>query len=161
MKKEGIPIYEDVAGIEDITELPRRPWARMGGYGTFIQLEGTKQAGKLMYVAEIPGGGSLEPEKHLYDELIYILGGRGLSEVWHEGQGKRTFEWGEGSLFAIPTNAWHRLINGGRDPVLCCAVSNGAVVMDTFRNTDFVLNCNYNFTDRYSGKADYFLASEK
>src|SRR3972149_218532 len=61
LKKEGIPVYEDKAGIEDITELPRRPWARMGGKGTFIQLEGTKQEGKLMYIAEIPGGGSLGP----------------------------------------------------------------------------------------------------
>ena len=38
-------------------------------------------------VAEIPPGGALEPEKHLYDELLYIWQGRGLSEVWHEGQG--------------------------------------------------------------------------
>src|SRR3990170_2342651 len=104
MGKEGIPVYETFAGVADITELPRGPWARTGGYGTFIELEGMKEAGLLLYVVEIPAGGALEPEKHLYDELIYILRGRGLSEVWHEGQPKRTFEWGEGSLFAIPLN---------------------------------------------------------
>lgn len=161
MQKEGIPIHEGVACIEDITELPRRPWARMGGSGTFIELEGTKQAGKLVYVAEIPGGGALEPEKHLYDELIYILKGRGLSEVWHEGQSKRTFEWGEGSLFAIPLNAWHRLVNGSRQPVLFFAVSNAPVVMEDLRNTEFIFNCDYKFTDRYIGQTNYFLASEK
>ena len=161
LEKEGIPIYEAPAGVEDVTELPRRPWARMGGSGTFIQLEGTKQAGKLLYVAEIPGGGALEPEKHLYDEIIYILRGRGLAEVWHQGQGKRTFEWGEGSLFAIPLNAWHRLVNGGREPALLLAVSSAPIVMEAFRNTEFIFNCDYNFTDRYAGQADYFLGREK
>lgn len=161
LKKEGIPLYEEIAGIEDITELPRQPWARMGGRGTFIQLEGTKQEGKLMYIAEIPGGGSLEPEKHMYDELIYILKGRGLSEVWNEGQAKRSFEWGEGSLFAIPLNAWHRLVNGSREPALVFAVTNTPVVMETFRSPEFVFNCDYKFTDRYTGKADYFVTGEK
>ncbi|MFC2056682.1 cupin domain-containing protein [Chloroflexota bacterium] len=161
MQKEGIPLYESFGGVEDITELPRQPWARMGGSGTFIQLEGTKQAGKLLYVVEIPAGGALEPEKHLYDELIYILRGRGLSEVWHEGQSKRTFEWGEGSLFAIPTNAWHRLVNGGGEPAIFFAVTNAPVVMETFRSTEFVFNSDYKFTDRYTGQADYFLAGEK
>ncbi len=161
IEKEGIPVYKAPAGVEDITELPRKPWSRMGGNGTFIQLDGTKQAGKILYVAEIPGGGALEPERHLYDELIYILRGRGLSEVWHQRKSKRTFEWGEGSLFAIPLNAWHRLVNGSREPVLLLAVTNAPVLMEALRNNDFVFNCDYNFTDRYTGQSDYFLASEK
>ncbi|MBI2829852.1 MAG: cupin domain-containing protein [Chloroflexi bacterium] len=161
MQQQGIPVYREVAGIEDIAELPRRPWARMGGLGTFIELQGTKEAGKLLYVVEIPSGGSLEPEKHLYDELIYVLRGRGLSEVWQEGQSKRTFEWGEGSLFAIPLNAWHRLVNGSREPVVFFSVSNAPLIMEALRNTEFVFNCNHNFTDRYQGQADYFLASDK
>ncbi len=48
MEKEGIPIYESITGVADITELPRRPWARMGGSGTFIQLEGLKWGGSLL-----------------------------------------------------------------------------------------------------------------
>ena len=160
MQKEGIPIFEGAHGIEDITELPRRPWARMGGFGTFIVLEGTKQAGKLLYLAEIPAGGALEPEKHMCNELIYILRGRGLCEVWHEGEDKRTFEWGEGSLFAMPTNAWHRLANGGGEPALFFAFSNAPILIDAFRNTEFLFNCDYKFTDRYTGEADYFVAKD-
>ncbi len=161
MENEGIPIYESDFTVEDVTELPRRPWARTGGSGTFIQLWGTKQSGKLLYVAEIPPGGALEPERHLYNELIYIWRGRGLSEVWHEGQSKVTFEWGEGSLFAMPTNTWHRLVNGGPEPVLFFASTNAPAVMNFFRNTEFIFNCDYNFTDRYTGQADYFQAGEK
>src|SRR3990172_7756360 len=161
MEKEGIPIARGIAGIEDILELPRRPWARMGGSGTFIEIEGTRQEGSLLYVMEIPAGGALEPEKHLYDELIYIWRGRGLAEVWQLGGDKRSFEWGEGSLFAVPTNAWHRLVNGGREPVLFLAITNAPNVINSFHNTDFVFNCDYNFTDRYAGQDDYFLAGEK
>ncbi|MFC1978354.1 cupin domain-containing protein, partial [Chloroflexota bacterium] len=162
MEKEGVPIYEDEPiGIKDVTELPRQPWARMGGSGTFVELDGAKQDYKGLYVVEIPGGGALEPEKHLYDELIIVLRGRGLTEVWHEGQAKHTFEWGEKSLFAIPTNAWHRLVNGGREPVILFVQTNAPAVMNAFRNAEFIFNCDYNFTDRYSGQDDYFAASEK
>ena len=160
MEGEGIPIYYNPVGVEDVTELPRRPWARLGGNGTFIRTEGTKEAESLLYVVEIPAGGSLEPEKHMYDELIYILRGRGLAEVWHEGQGKRTFEWGEGSLFAMPTNVLHRLVNGGREPVIFLARTNAPVVMNAFRNTDVIFHCDYKFTDRYTGQSDYFHADE-
>ncbi|MBI2328243.1 MAG: cupin domain-containing protein [Chloroflexi bacterium] len=159
MESEGIPVHRALAGVEDVKELPRGKWARMGGLGTFIVLEGVRQEGSGLYVAEIPAGGTLKPEKHLYDELIYILRGRGLAEVWQEGGPKRSFEWGEGSLFAMPTNAWHRLVNGGREPVLFFAKTTAPTVMNAFRNNDFIFNCDYKFTDRYGGEADYFLAS--
>jgi quercetin dioxygenase-like cupin family protein len=161
MLKEGIPVYEAFAGIEDLTELPRQPWARLGGKGTFIEFEGTLQSRSLCYLAEIPGGGALEPERHLYDELIYILRGRGLTELWQDGQSKHRFEWNEGSLFAMPLNAWHRLVNGGREPVLIFAMTSAPLVMNALRNTEFIFNCPYNFTDRYTGEADYFTARGK
>ncbi|MBI2328244.1 MAG: cupin domain-containing protein [Chloroflexi bacterium] len=161
MEKEGVPIYETPVGIEDVAELPRRPWARMGGSGTFIELDGAKQDYKGLYVVEIPAGGALEPEKHLYDELICILRGRGLTEVW-QGEGrKRSFEWGEGSLFAMPTNLWHRLVNGGREPVILFVQTNAPAVMNAFRNAEFIFDCDYNFTDRYAGQEDYFQVSDK
>ncbi|MFC2072869.1 cupin domain-containing protein, partial [Chloroflexota bacterium] len=161
MEKEGIPLYRAENMVEDITELPRRPWARLGGLGTFIELECTRLGEKILYVVEIPAGGALEPEKHLCDELLYVLRGRGLAEVWHEGQGKVSFEWGEGSLFAIPLNAWHRLVNGSREPALIYGDSSLPLVMNTMRNIDFVFNCPYNFTDRFTGQSDHFVASEK
>ncbi|MBI2328242.1 MAG: cupin domain-containing protein [Chloroflexi bacterium] len=161
LDEEGIPVHRAIAGVEDVKELPRGKWARMGGRGTYVVIEGVRQEGSGLYVAEIPGGGALEPEKHMYDELIYILQGRGLAEVWQEGGPKRTFEWGKGSLFAMPTNAWHRLMNGGREPVLFFAKTNAPTVMKAFRNTDFIFNCDHKFTDRFGGEADYFIASKE
>lgn len=160
MRGEGILVHEQSAGIDDVTELPRAPWARMGGSGTFIQLDGPRQAERGIYVVEIPGGGALNPERHLYDEVLYILQGRGVTEVWYEGESKRTFEWGTGSVFALPINTWHRLVNGGREPVLVLAFTRAPRLMKLFNNTDFIFNNDYEFRDRYAGEAGYFNVSD-
>jgi quercetin dioxygenase-like cupin family protein len=162
MEGEGIPIIEAVGGIEDVKEIERKPWSRTGGKGAFIYLQGLKEGGRTgMYVAEIPPGKALDPEKHLYEELIYILKGHGATEVWQEGQGKRAFEWGEGSFFSPPLNAWHRLYNGGREPVLLVAVTTAPLAMDIFHNPGFVFEDKFVFADRYFGEEDYFKESPK
>ena len=43
----------------------------------------------------------------MYEELIYVISGRGAATMWNEGEPKRTFEWQEGSLFSPPLNSWH------------------------------------------------------
>jgi quercetin dioxygenase-like cupin family protein len=159
-KSEGVPVYEDW-GIEDVKELERKPWARMGGKGAFIHLKGMKEYGICgMYVMEIPPGQSLNPEKHLYEELIYVLRGQGATEIWQEGQAKRSFEWGAGSFFAPPLNAWHRLYNGSREPVIFLAMTTAPIVVDLFHNVDFVFGDSYAFTDRYAGEETYFKVGQ-
>lgn len=160
MKGEGIPIYEDW-GIEDVKDLERTPWARTGGKGAFIFLKGSKEYGVSgMYVAEVPPGKSLNPEKHLYEELIYILKGQGATEIWQEGQSKRSFEWGAGSFFAPPLNTWHRLYNVSREPVLFLAMTTAPIVMDLFHNVDFVFGDSFAFTDRYNSEESYFRVGQ-
>lgn len=160
MKGEGIPIYEDW-GIEDVKDLERKPWARTGGKGAFIFLKGSKEYGVSgMYVAEVPPGQSLNPEKHLYEELIYILKGQGATEIWQEGQSKRSFEWGAGSFFAPPLNTWHRLYNVSREPVLFLAMTTAPIVMDLFHNVDFVFGDSFAFTDRYNSEESYFRVGQ-
>ena len=66
MESQGIPIYRDI-GVRRVQDLPRKPWKRMGGSGTFIQLLGTEGLWGC-YVVEVPGAGALNPEKHLYEE---------------------------------------------------------------------------------------------
>ena len=160
MEEEGIPIYDTLGGVYDVAELPRRPWARMGGLGTFVTMVSTTQAERGVYVAEIPGGGALNPERHLYEEGIWILYGRGITEVWQEGGEKVSFEWGPGSLFAPPMNTWHRLINGSKEPVVFLGVTTAPQTMEPFHNTEFVFNCDFKFQDRFGGQADFFTPTE-
>jgi oxalate decarboxylase/phosphoglucose isomerase-like protein (cupin superfamily) len=159
MARQKIPVI-DGYGIEDVREVAMDFWPRLGGRAAFINLYGMEGVTG-MYVAEIPAGGALEAEKHFYEEVICILSGQGATEVWQDGGRKQMFEWGPWSLFAPPLNAWHRLINGGRQPVKFLAVTNAPLVMDVFHNEDFVFNCPYSFSDRYSGADRFFNVGQK
>lgn len=159
MERQGIPIVEGY-GVEDVREVEMGFWPRIGGQATFVNLYGMEGVTG-MYLAEIPAGGALKPEKHFYEEVICILAGQGATEVWQEGSRKQMFEWGPWSLFAPPLNSWHRLINGGREPVKFLAVTNAPLVMDVFHNDDFVFNCPYVFSDRFSGAEGFFKVGQK
>ncbi len=159
-KEQGIPIVKGYA-VEDLRTVPLAPWPRKGGLGAFVDLEGSEQ-GAGSYLCEIPPGGSLEPQKHLYEEMILILGGRGATTIWNPGEPKQTFEWQEWSLFAPPLNTWHQHFNGqGDKPARYFAVTSAPVVMNLFHNMDFVLNNDFVFRDRYGAEEDYFSSKGK
>ena len=83
MESEGIPVFRDI-GVSKVQNLPLAPWKRTGGRGSYIQLHGTE--GKWgNYVIEVPGAGALNPEKHIYEEIYFVVEGRGTTEVWLEG----------------------------------------------------------------------------
>ena len=157
LKEEGIPVIEEY-GIEDVTVLPRKPWKRTGGTGIYIELKGM-EGFTGMYVGEIPAGGALNSENHLYEELIYILKGVGATEISSPGDAGRKmhFEWQQGSLFAIPLNTRHRMINGSNEPALFLAVTSAPLMIDLLHNIPFVLGSEYKFSDRFNGETNYFV----
>ena len=160
MESEEIPIYRAI-GVRRVQDLPLKPWKRMGGNGTFIQLLGTEGLWGC-YVVEVPGAGALNAEQHLYEELYLVVEGRGSTEVWAEGNGKKlTFEWQRGSLFSIPINARHRIVNATRSPAVLLAGTTAPNVMNLFSNTDFVFNCPYPFKDRFDPSDDYYKPREE
>jgi oxalate decarboxylase/phosphoglucose isomerase-like protein (cupin superfamily) len=157
---EGLPIHHAVVGVADVTQLPRQPWARTGALATFVQLTGTFQSERGIYIAEIPGGQALEPVKHIYEEEIFVLAGRGVSQVWQGDGEKLTFEWGEGSVFAIPRNVTYRLFNAGSDPVIFMGVTTAPQVINALDDLDVVFNSDFQFTDIYRDDDKYFVASD-
>ncbi|MGH7832067.1 MAG: cupin domain-containing protein [Candidatus Binatia bacterium] len=159
MKNEGIPVVVG-HGLEDVREIELVPWRRTGGLGSFVHLHGMEGLTG-MYIAEIPPGGALEPEKHIYEELICILEGQGATEVSNEGGKKSLFEWGRMSLFSPPLNTRHRLINGGREPVKFLALTNAPMILDAYRNPEFVFNNPFVFSDRFAGEEGYFNVGTK
>jgi oxalate decarboxylase/phosphoglucose isomerase-like protein (cupin superfamily) len=97
----------------------------------------------------------------MYEEVICILEGNGSTQVWRDGGEKHTFEWGKWSLFAPPLNTWHRLINGTQEPVRYYAMTSAPMVIDLFRNLDFIFDCPFEFTDRYGEDESFFDESSK
>jgi quercetin dioxygenase-like cupin family protein len=160
MRQEGLPVHRGLIGIEDVTQLVRAPWGRTGGNGAFIELQGTFQSERGVYVADIPGGGELKPEKHLYEEEIFILEGNGVAQIWQTGGMKQTFEWGKGSVFAIPPNTTHALLNAGREPAVYLGVTTAPRVINSLPDIDVVFASDYQFVDLQESGSGYFKTPE-
>lgn len=155
MEEEGIPIFRGV-GVYDTRDLELGPWKRMGGRGSFLFLDGLADV-KGMYVVEVPSGGALNPEKHMYDEFFLVIEGRGSTEVWREGQPKpHVFEWQPGTLFSAPLNAWHRIVNATSSPALLLAATNAPPVFNIYQSHRYVFENNYDFVERFDGSDDFF-----
>jgi hypothetical protein len=116
--EEGIPILKGNA-IEDVTTLELGRWERMGADGCYLNLSHQQQTDA--YVFEIHPGTQTLPQRHLFEEIVYVAKGRGATSVWQEGSARVTFEWGRGAIFAIPLNASYIHFNGSRDERCGCS----------------------------------------
>ena len=67
MEEEGIPVVRGI-GLNDVRELPLSPWTRLGGRGSYIQLDGTEGVWG-MYVVEIPPRSELKSEVQRVEDL--------------------------------------------------------------------------------------------
>src|SRR2546427_699246 len=86
--------------IEDLKTLELSPWPRKGGRGAFVNLEGTGGVND-MHVVEIAPRGQSRPERHLYEEMGYVLTRHGSTAVWYDENRKQSLEGGPGAVFAL------------------------------------------------------------
>jgi oxalate decarboxylase/phosphoglucose isomerase-like protein (cupin superfamily) len=142
--------------VPNLHTVELKPWPRRGGRGVYINHEASRTSNDC-YVCEIPPAQELAPQRQLFEEMIYVLDGRGSTSVWNDAGKRITFEWQAGSLFAIPLNAWHQHFNGsGREPARYVAVTNGPAVINLYEDLNFVFNTPYDFKNRFAGEPDYF-----
>ena len=159
MESQGIPIHRGI-GVSRVQDLPLEPWDRMGGRGAFIQLYGTEGLWGC-YMVEVPGAGVLNSERHLYEEIFLVIEGRGTTEIWTDGQEKpHIFEWQRGSLFSVPMNTHHRIINSSSRPALMLVGTTAPNMMNLVRNTEVIFNTAAEFRDRFDSSTDYFRPNE-
>lgn len=159
MEWEGLPVHRDV-GVYNAAELPLADWDRLGGRGTFIQCEGTENLWG-MYVIEVPPGGALKPQNCLFEQVFFVLEGRGSTEVWQNDESKKQrFEWNKGSLFAIPLNARHRLINATRERAVVLVGTLAPGIINVLQNWEFVFSCEHAFLDQFNDESEYFQPKE-
>jgi gentisate 1,2-dioxygenase len=157
---EGIPITKTFF-VQDLKRVELKPWDRTGGNGAFINMEGAEGATGA-YVSEIPAGKKLNPQRHLYEDLHFVLKGRGATTIWNEKGAKQTFEWQDGSLFALPLNCWYQHFNGsGDEPARFFSVNSMPIVFNLFHNADFIFNTPRDFVDRFDGDPEYFSGKGK
>src|ERR1700752_959477 len=84
---EKMPSIEGLF-IDDLKTLELAPWPRKGGKGIYINLAGQRVSDA--HICELAPGGQHNPEKHMFEELIFVIRGRGATSVWREGEPKLT-----------------------------------------------------------------------
>src|SRR5580692_5758861 len=73
VRSEGL----DVIGalyVRNLRHVELKPWARRGGAGVYINHDASRTSNDC-YVAEIPPGKSLNPQRQLFEEMILVLSG--------------------------------------------------------------------------------------
>src|SRR5271169_3716407 len=75
---EGIPVYEDF-GI-DILAVETQRWDRFDAKGAFIHVKGRGDF-VATFALELPPGGGCAPQRHLFEEIVYVLEGNGSTTI--------------------------------------------------------------------------------
>jgi quercetin dioxygenase-like cupin family protein len=154
MRRQGVPILEGY-GVTDLAEHPLSFWDRIGCDAFFVHLKGMEGITG-MYIAEIKPGETTKEKRHLYEEVVYVLEGRGSTTLKAANGKVHQFEWDKGSLFAIPLNTPHIHFSTSNQPVRYVAFTTAPLVFDLFYNEEFVFNTAFPFSERFSGEPSYF-----
>jgi uncharacterized RmlC-like cupin family protein len=150
---EGIPIYKDFA--IDMLSIEVKPWSRYNVNGAFCHLKGRCDY-LTIFLLDLPPGARTAPQKHIYEDVVYVLEGHGATTVEFGDGLKHTFEWGPRSVFSIPLNARYQHFNGsGRNRARLASTNSLRHILNVFRNEDFVFNNSASFPDR-EGQQGYF-----
>jgi quercetin dioxygenase-like cupin family protein len=160
-KREGVPLVGGVY-IQDMKAVEVGPWPRKGDgvKGALCYLDGDDEGDE--HIVELPPGDSTAPQRHMYTEATYVVSGHGSTSVWRDNGPKQTFEWGPGSYFVLPTNAWHQFFNASLSrSARWFSVTDLPQLLRQWASEDFVFNNPYDFSDRYAGEPDYFTAEAK
>lgn len=153
-RAEGVPVIEDF-GV-DLLAVETAHWPRLDAGAAFVHLKGRGDFISVTVVDLAPGG-STAPQRHLYEEVVYVLAGRGATTVESpDGSLRHTFEWGPKAMFALPLNLRYRHFNlDGSAPARLACTTNLPMVMKAFRNEAFVFDNPAEFPERY-GEERYF-----
>jgi quercetin dioxygenase-like cupin family protein len=154
---EGVPVHEGFGF--DLLGLETAPWARAGARGALVLLEGRGDFVDCQLL-ELPPGGQADEQRHLHEQVVHVLAGRGSTTV-AGGTRRDSFEWGTGSLFALPPNALYRHFNtSGREPARLAAVTNLPLLLKAFHDPGFVFDNPFDFGVRMGREDSYRGAGE-
>jgi uncharacterized RmlC-like cupin family protein len=149
---EGLPVTTGFGA--DLFEVETRDWSRIGVPAGIVNLTGRGDFASLI-VTVLPPGASSEPQRHLYEEVVYVLSGHGTTAI-HGPDGDHVFEWGPKSMFALPLNVDYRYFNvSGHEEARLASTTSLPLSMNVFRNDSFVFDNAFDFGERF-GSARYF-----
>lgn len=157
---EGLPVAGGLA--VDLRTLEVTAWPRLGGGcgAALVHLEGRGDFVNCV-VLDLAPGARTDPQRHLYEEVVYVLAGAGGTSLEGPGGQRHHFEWHTGSLFALPLNARYRHFNAsGREEARLASVTNLPFVLNAFHDEAFVFDNPYEFPGRFGPNAHFQGAGE-
>ena len=93
MEAQGIPIYprhRRAARAGHAAEALERAWAATAPSSS----SSAPKANGAATWSRCRARGALNPERHMYEEIMVVVEGRGTTEIWTDGQKKpHSFEW--------------------------------------------------------------------
>ena len=78
VRREGLPVTEDY-GV-DLFAVETADWPRYGAKGGAVHMKGRGDFAS-MFVLEIAPGKSTVPQRHLYEDVYYVLEGQGSTQL--------------------------------------------------------------------------------
>jgi mannose-6-phosphate isomerase-like protein (cupin superfamily) len=105
----GLPIHTGYY-IDDLSAVPLGFWEERGCAAAFIQLEG-QQGITETRVSEIPPRAVLPAVRLAFDEVVYVVQGRGATTVGQPSGKRKSFEWQANSMFLLPRHQYHEFAN--------------------------------------------------
>src|SRR3984893_6062845 len=109
MDSLGLPIHSGYY-IEDLRKLELGHWEERGCDAAFIQLEG-QQGITETRISELPPRAVLPPVRLMFDEVVYVVAGRGATSIWSSAGERKSFEWQANSMFLLPRHHLHQFSN--------------------------------------------------
>ena len=158
IKTSKVPMVEGYSILDAKTQ-EVQPWPEIGGRGVYLNFAGNVHMDTAIW--EIPDGKALIERHHFYEQIVYVLAGRGYTTFTQNKQQKK-FEWQEGSMFSIPMNLTHRHFNSdSAHPARLLVISTFPFALQSFGSLGLLSNMQYDFEDRFNGSSDYFTKSKR
>jgi quercetin dioxygenase-like cupin family protein len=148
----------DVYSVWDARTQEVQPWPEIGGRGLYVNFTGNVHMDSVIY--EIPEGKALVARRHCYEQLLYVLRGKGHTLVGDSRP--QQVNWAEGSLFTVPINVTHRHVNGDATrPARLMAVTTFPFMIQVFGSLGMINELRHNFAERYDGSPGYYDRNEQ
>lgn len=144
-KGEGVPIV--TAGTVDLLKAQVAPWSRFGTNGAIFHLTGRGDF-LTLFLFELSPSAKSAQQRHLYEEVFYVLSGRGATVIEPADGRTSRLVWEAGSLFTVPMNARHHHINESDKPARLVSVNDLRYLFNVFRNETFVFANEASFPER-------------
>ena len=103
-------------------------------------------------LVELAPGGKLAPHKHLAEEMMYVVSGKGSSTMWMPGStAKKRYDWSESDVVSPSLNAWHDYVNSSStEPARILVMTSTPLSIRMFGSAAFISSSDEKFEDRWA-----------